>query len=162
VGVALTSETTANPGPRRFLLKRPSVDMGEVPISLVIVFRCVGRIATIIALCCAIGLHWIALQSFAWTTMIIDCSKRAPLRAAITQALDGSHPCSLCHAVDSGKNSEKKSDLPSATPKIDMICATQTTALMRPFVRFAYPIISFVCSASALSPLVPPPRTLLS
>ena len=162
MGVALTSETTANPGPRRFLLKRPSVDMGEVPISLVIVFRCAGRVATIIALCCAIGLHWIALQSLAWTTMIIDCSKRAPLRQAITQALDGAHPCSLCHAVDSGKNSEKKSDLPSATPKIDMICTPQTTALTRPFVRFAYPTISFACSASALSPLVPPPRTLLS
>ena len=136
--------------------------MGEVPTSLNAVFRCVGRIATIIALCCAIGLHWIALQSLAWTTMIIDCSKRAPLRAAITQVLDGRHPCSLCHAVDSGKNSEKKSDLPSATPKIDMICAPQTAALTRPFVRFAYPTISFACSASALSPLVPPPRTLLS
>ena len=32
--------------------------------------RCAGRIATIIALCCAIGLHWIALQSVAWTTMV--------------------------------------------------------------------------------------------
>jgi len=158
----LTSETTANPGPRRFLLKRPSVDMGEVPISLVIVFRCAGRVATIIALCCAIGLHWIALQSLAWTTMIIDRSKRAPLRQAIAQTFDCAHPCSLCHAINSGKNSKKKSDLPSATPKIDMICTPQTTALTRPFVRFAYPTISFACSTSARSPLVPPPRTLLS
>ena len=158
----MTSETTANPGPRRFLLKRPSVDMGEVPISLVIVFRCAGRVATIIALCCAIGLHWIALQSLAWTTMIIDRSKRAPLRQAIAQTFDCAHPCSLCHAINSGKNSEKKSDLPSATPKIDMICTPQTTALTRPFVRFAYPTISFACSTSARSPLVPPPRTLLS
>ena len=60
------------------------------------------------------------------------------------------------------ENSEKKSDLPSATPKIDMICTPQTTALTRPFVRFAYPTISFACSTSARSPLVPPPRTLLS
>jgi len=131
-------------------------------LSLAIVFRCVGRIATIFALCCAIGIHWIALQSLAWTAMIIDYSKRAPLRTAITQALDGSHPCSLCHAVNTGKDSEKKSDFPSATPKIDMICAPQTTALTRPFVRFAYPTISFACSTSVLPPLVPPPRTLLS
>jgi hypothetical protein len=33
--------------------------------SLVGVIRCVGRIVTILALCCAIGLHWIALQSVA-------------------------------------------------------------------------------------------------
>src|SRR5437667_9120998 len=113
--------------------------MGEVPTSLNAVFRCVGRIATIIALCCAIGLHWIALQSLAWTTMIIDCSKRAPLRAAIIQALDGSHPCSLCRTVNTGKDSEKKSDLSPATPEIDMICAPRTAALTPPIVRFAYP-----------------------
>jgi hypothetical protein len=126
------------------------------------VFRCIGRVAAIIALCCAIGLHWIALQSLAWTTMIIDYSKHAPLRAAITQALDGSHPCSLCHAVNSGKNSEKKSDISSATPKIDMICTPRATSLTPPFIRFAYPTISFAFSTSAQSPLVPPPRSLLS
>jgi len=91
--------------------------------------------------------------------MVVDYSKHAPLRAAIAQALDGGHPCSLCHAVNSGKNSEKKSDLPPVTPKIDMICAPRTTSLMPPFVRFAYPTISVAFSARAGSPLVPPPRT---
>ncbi|PYJ18628.1 MAG: hypothetical protein DME96_01325 [Verrucomicrobia bacterium] len=59
-------------------------------------------------------------------------------------------------------NSEKKSDLPSATPKIDMICAPRTTSLTPPFVSFAYPRISFAFSASVRAPLVPPPRTFLS
>jgi len=126
------------------------------------VLRCAGRIATILALCCAIGLHWIALQSVAWTTMIIDYSKHAPLRQAITQTFDGTHPCSLCHAVNAGKNSEKKSDLPSVTPKIDMICVPHTTSLAPPFVRFAYARISFVVCAITRPPLVPPPRMLLS
>ncbi|PYL86529.1 MAG: hypothetical protein DMF17_05875 [Verrucomicrobia bacterium] len=89
--------------------------------SLVGVIRCVGRIVTILALCCAIGLHWIALQSVAWTTMVIEYSKHAPLCQAITQTFDGAHPCSLCHAVNTGKNSDKKSDFQSPTPKIDMI-----------------------------------------
>src|SRR5947199_4453053 len=106
--------------------------------SLAIVFRCVGRIATIFALCCAIGLHWIALQSLAWTTMIIDYSKRAPLRQAVTQTFDGTHPCSLCHAVNTGKNSEKKSDLQSPTPKIDMICASRAISLVPRFSQFEY------------------------
>jgi len=124
------------------------------------VFCFAGRIATILALCCAIGLHWIALQSFAWTTMIIDCSKRAPLRAAITQALDGSHPCSLCHAVDFGKNSEKKSDLPSATPKIDMICAARALRLLPPFRPFEFAVANFSLTERRHSLPVPPPRSL--
>jgi hypothetical protein len=130
--------------------------------SLVGVIRCVGRIVTILALCCAIGLHWIALQSVAWTTMIIEYSKHAPLRAAITQAFDGTHPCSLCHAVNTGKNSEKKSDFQLPTPKIDMICAARTIPLVPPFVPFEYATSDFSSSESRSSPPVPPPRSLLS
>jgi hypothetical protein len=130
--------------------------------SLVGVIRCVGRIVMILALCCAIGLHWIALQSVAWTTMIIECSKHAPLRAAITQAFDGAHPCSLCHAVSTGKNSEKKPELQSTTPKIDMICVGRTIPLVPPFVPFEYATSDFSSSESRSSPPVPPPRSLLS
>src|SRR6266487_6598025 len=85
--------------------------------------RCAGRIATISALCLSIGLHWIALQSLAWTTMVIEYSKSASLCQAIAQTFDGAHPCSLCNVVSKGKNSEKKQDLRSSSPKIDMICA---------------------------------------
>jgi hypothetical protein len=124
------------------------------------VLRCVGRIATILALCCAIGLQWVALQSLAWTTMIIDYSMRAPLRQAITQTFDGAHPCSLCHAVNTGKNSEKKSDLQLATPKIDMICGPRAIRLVPPFRRFDYASADFSFFDIRQSPLVPPPRVM--
>jgi hypothetical protein len=124
------------------------------------VFRCAGRIATIIALCCAIGLHWIALQSLAWTTMIIDYSKCAPLRQAIARTFDGAHPCSLCHVVNAGKNSDKKSDLQSPAPKLDMICAPRVIRLLPPFRRFEYALTDFSFSDIGHSPPVPPPRSL--
>src|SRR5437764_11972950 len=130
--------------------------------SLVSVLRCVARAVTICALCCAIGLHWIALQSLAWTTMIIDYSKRAPLCQAITQTFDGAHPCSLCHVVGKGKNSEKKQDLDSPASKIDMICASFATGIVQPFVPFEYPAGDFFSFEFGLSPPVPPPRLLLS
>jgi len=126
------------------------------------VLRCAGRLATIIALCCAIGLHWIALQSLAWTTMIIDYSKRAPLRAAITQTFDGAHPCSLCHAVSTGKNSEKKPDLQWSTPKIDMICGPSANRISPPFVSFEYASTSYSSFEIGHSPPVPPPRSELA
>jgi len=130
--------------------------------SLAIVLHCVARIATIFALCCAIGLHWIALQSLAWTTMIIDYANRAPLRQAITETFDGAHPCSLCHAVNTGKNSEKKSDLQSPAPKIDMICVARALRLLPPFRPFEFAAAKFSLIERRYSPPVPPPRSELA
>ena len=123
-------------------------------------FRAARRFVTILALCCAIGLHWIALQSFAWTTMVIEYSKHAPLCAAITQTFDGAHPCLLCHAVNTGKTSEKKSDVQSPSPKLDLICAPRTISLIPAFTLFAYAPIAFSSPERAHSPPVPPPRSL--
>ena len=61
------------------------VDIGDPRISLGIVLGYAGRIITIFALCCAIGLHWVAIQSIGWTTMLIEYSKHAPLREAIAK-----------------------------------------------------------------------------
>ena len=91
--------------------------------------------------------------------MVIDYSKHAPLGAAIAQALDGGHPCSLCHAVNTGKNSEKKSDLQSS-PKIDMICVTRAIRLMPPFSRLDHLTSDFSVCEFRRSPAVPPPRSL--
>jgi len=131
-------------------------------ISLASMFRCAGRIATIIALCLSIGLHWIALQSLAWTTMVIDYSKRAPLCRAIAQTFDGKHPCSLCHVVNKGKDSEKKQDVQSSTLKIDMICAAFAHRTKRPFVSYEYPLTACFSSEAGHSPPVPPPRSFAS
>jgi hypothetical protein len=121
-------------------------------------FRCAGRIATISALCLSIGLHWIALQSFAWTTMMIDYSKRAPLCQAIAQTFDGAHPCSLCHVVGKVKSSEKKQDLQSSRVKIDIICAPLVNRLQHSFVPFEYAISDCFSVQLEHSPPVPPPR----
>jgi hypothetical protein len=126
------------------------------------VLRQIGRIATIIALCCAIGLHWVALQSFAWTSMLIEYSKRAPLCQAIVQTFDGTHPCSLCHIVATGKASEKKSDIQSPVPKIDIICVARVIQLRSPFALFQYAFRDFSISEIEHSPPVPPPRVMAS
>ena len=93
--------------------------------------------------------------------MIIDYSKRAPICQAITQTFDGAHPCSLCHAVNAGKNAEKKSDLQSSVPKIDMICVSSTGRLIRPFIPFKYAVSDSCSPEIGRSPPVPPPRRLL-
>jgi hypothetical protein len=131
-------------------------------ISLAQMVRVAGRFLTILALCCAIGLHWIALQSVAWTTMIVEYAKQQSLRTAIVQTFDGAHLCSLCHAVNKAKHSDKKSDLQSTAPKIDMICAARTVRLLPSVMPFEYTTSIFPSSDIGYSPPVPPPRLLFS
>jgi hypothetical protein len=124
------------------------------------VLRQLGRIATIGALCCAIGLRWVALQSFAWTSMLFEYSKGAPLCQAIAQTFDGAHPCSLCHIVATGKASEKKTEIQSPVPKIDIICVARVIRLISPVALFDYTLRDFSVSEIEHSPPVPPPRVM--
>jgi hypothetical protein len=94
--------------------------------------------------------------------MLIEYSKRAPLCQAIAQTFDGAHPCSLCHVVSKGKDSEKKQDLRSPAPKIDMICAPLAYRIERPFVSFEYATRDCFSFELGHSPPVPPPRSLLN
>jgi hypothetical protein len=126
------------------------------------VIRWIARAVTIFALCCAIGLQWLALQSIAWTAMIVDYSKQDSICRAIAKTLDGAHPCSLCHVVNRANTAEKKADLQLLTAKIDMICAWQAISLFRPFVSVEYTVRDFCSSQIRRSPPVPPPRSLLS
>jgi len=91
--------------------------------------------------------------------MIFDYSKHAPLCQAIAQTFDGAHPCSLCHVVSKAKNSEKKQDLQSSAPKIDMICASLANRIERTFVPFEYAIRDWFSFELGHSPPVPPPRS---
>jgi hypothetical protein len=126
------------------------------------VIRWIARAVTIFALCCAIGLQWLALQSIAWTAMIVDYSKQDSICRAIAKTLDGAHPCSLCHVVIKANTAEKKADLQLLTAKIDMICAWQAISLFRPFASLEYTVRDSCSSQIGRSPPVPPPRSLLS
>src|SRR5450755_331589 len=109
-------------------------------------------------LCAAICLHWIVLQSVAWTSMVVKYSQGSSLYQAVEKTFDGNHPCSLCHAVLKGKNSEKKSDLRSFSSKFDLIAAVTTAAAVRSFQVCPRDFVSASFVARSLSPPVPPPR----
>jgi hypothetical protein len=94
--------------------------------------------------------------------MLIEYSKRATLCQAIAETFDGAHPCSLCHIVATGKASEKKSDIQSTAPKIDIICVARVIRLVSPFASFQYALHDFSVSEIKQSPPVPPPRSFLS
>lgn len=119
--------------------------------------RVISRLLVIVALCFAIGLHWCALQSIAWTTMVIEYSKDAPFKEALAKTFDGHHQCSLCHAVQTGKKSEQKNNVRVVT-RIDFYCAATANPRVQDFLPFVYPAESTPPIARVDSPLTPPPR----
>jgi len=124
------------------------------------VLNSISRAVTVSALCFSLGLHWLALQSVAWTTMLVANARHAPLSEAVAKTFDGEHLCSLCHAVAAGKKSGKKSELPPTIVKLDLICTTRTLTWLPPYVRHHYAPTRFALLERFLAPPAPPPRSL--
>ncbi len=120
----------------------------------------IGRAATIVALCLSLGLHWLALQSVAWTTMLVANARHEPFSEAVAKTFDGAHPCDLCHAVADGKKSEKKSEVLPTVVKMDLICTLRTLQCLPPWVSYEYPRMNSAIPERFPSPPVPPPRSL--
>jgi len=125
------------------------------------VLRLLGRLLLVIALTLAVGLHWVVLQSVAWTAMLVKYTKQQSLGVAICQTFDGDHPCSLCHVVNKGKNSEGKPEVQSPSAKIDMICSARSFRLLVPFLRISYQTADVFAYQTGKSPPNPPPRFVL-
>ena len=68
-----------------------------------------GKILVVLALVLATGLHWTALQTVAWTTMLAKNLSTQSFSAAVSDTFDGRHPCPLCQAISKGRQSEQKS-----------------------------------------------------
>ena len=121
----------------------------------------IGRAATILALCLSLGFHWLALQSIAWTTMLVANVLHTPLTEAVAKTFDGGHPCNICHVVAEGNKSEKKSEILPMVAKIDLICATGLLSWTLPWVSYEYPRLTLAIIERSQAPPVPPPRSLL-
>lgn len=118
----------------------------------------IARTAVIVALCFSLGAYWIALQSVAWATMVVEYSQRVPLAKAMAETFDGNHPCKLCKHISSAQQSEKKRDTQPIAAKLDLICGRRAVQFIPPFKDFSF--ASFEAEASTLdhSPAIPPPR----
>jgi hypothetical protein len=120
----------------------------------------IGRAVTILALCLSLGFHWLALQSIAWTTMLVENARHTPVYEAVARTFDGGHPCNLCHAVAEGKKSENRSNLLPIVAKIDLICTAYPTHLEPPWIPIEYPRTNSAMVGRSHAPPLPPPRSL--
>jgi hypothetical protein len=121
--------------------------------------RC-GKVLVVVALVLTTGLHWAALQTFAWTTMLANNLRTQSVSEAVSNTFDGEHPCCMCKAIAAGKKSEQKSEAVTPTLKMEFPPVAESIVLNPPaqFEELAAPD-SFAESLSSKPPL-PPPRRL--
>jgi len=106
------------------------------------------------------GLHWAALQTVAWTTMLAaNLSSQQSFATAVSQTFDGDHPCPLCQAIAVAKKSEKKSDALTLKLKIEYPPVADKLLLVAPRIFKTFQLdCRFADSLSAKPPVRPPRR----
>ena len=75
------------------------------------------------ALMMSLGLHWVVLQSAAWTGMVLQYAQQDGLGAALEKTFDGNHPCALCKKLAANTESEQKKSSPQPSkpkPKLEL------------------------------------------
>ncbi|HWD19157.1 MAG TPA: hypothetical protein VHB20_07745 [Verrucomicrobiae bacterium] len=125
-------------------------------------FRRIAKFLLVMALASSIGLHWVALQSVAWTTMLVGNLHQGSIAQALQRTFDGRHPCPLCQAIAKGKNCERKSASVAPLKKFEF---PPSTALARLIIPAQFPAVvapPFFCPLLRASPPTPPPRNLLA
>lgn len=109
------------------------------------------------------GLHWLVVQTVAWTGMLLERAERVGIVEAARSTFDGNSPCSLCRVVDGGRAKEKEQK--AAAMALDDFAKIQCVVPQRMEVpsrgENAVPrvLVSAMSAESrADAPGVPPPR----
>ena len=105
-----------------------------------------------------LGMHWAALQSVGWMTMLVSFSVDASFGEAVVKTFDGNHPCRICIAVQEGRQTEKEQEKITSLDKSDWLLTHDALTMVWPSsidlpssVRLAPPSFS-------RPPPAPPPR----
>lgn len=110
-----------------------------------------------------LGLHWAFLQTVAWTGMLVRYSQNNSFQQAIQMTFDGEHPCTLCHAIKDGRDSEREQEQQQTKPlKIDFAVVCEAISLpAAPVFPHVIPQTPFA-PEQAFTPPKPRPRPIVS
>jgi hypothetical protein len=112
----------------------------------------------IIALVVTTGLHWAALQTVAWATMLAENLQSSSVHDAMTKTFDGQHPCCLCKAIAAAKKSEQKTEFLLQSQKLEFPPAPESLILVAPARFHLLPQADTFAESLTHPPLTPPPR----
>ena len=139
-----------------------SLDSARTPAKISRVFRKLGQVLLITALIVSLGGHWAVLQSLAWANMLADNLREGCVSKAFEKTFDGEHPCCLCKAINEGKRSEKKSELPAPLKKFEFTSERSVVVFAPPQDFCLLPEGRFSLCSFSTEPPSPPPRPAFS
>ena len=106
------------------------------------------------------GLHWTALQTIAWATMLAANLSTCSVSEAVSDTFDGRHPCPLCKAIAAGKKSERKSEAVAPISKLEFPPLAEKFVLIAPKLIASFSQTNLSADLYFLKPPVPPPRSI--
>ncbi len=121
-----------------------------------------GKLIVVVLLVQTTGLHWAALQTVAWATMLANNLRTHSLTEAVSDTFDGEHPCCMCKAIAAAKKAQKDSEAVAPVLKLEFPLLASKINLFPP-TEFAWlPQIDFFPRSLSRKPPLPPPRLLLA
>jgi len=123
--------------------------------------RC-GNCFVVVLLVLTMGLHWTALQTVAWATMLTANLSCENFSTAVSNTFDGKHPCCLCKAIAAGKKSEKKQELTPGKTKLEYLPLERSCCLFTPAYFCLAALNDFSAKAVFSKPLLQPPRKFIA
>lgn len=117
-----------------------------------------GKVFVVCTLIATTGLHWTALQTIAWTTMLADNLCTHSVKEAVAKTFDGTHPCPLCNAIAAGKKSEQKNEFTAQMQKLEFPPVKENFVLIAPSRFQLMPQANTFAESLTQKPLTPPPR----
>ena len=117
------------------------------------------QIITALVLALILGLHWAALQSAAWVSMIVRYAEHETFATAVRMTFDGRHPCALCRLVADGKESEQKQRQTQLTVlKLIAVCEAPLSFVFQDTPPDPFELLDQHGLARFERPPFPPPR----
>ena len=121
-------------------------------------FKRAAKLAIILAVALSVGLHWVLLQSVAWTGMFVTFAQQTTLSDAFAKTFDGKNPCRICKLVREGQQSDKARESILPLVKIESSPCATAFVLLPPAPLSPLPASDEAASPRAESPPLPPPR----
>jgi len=119
----------------------------------------IGQVLMLLVLFAASGGHWMALQSVAWSRMLVSYSRGGHIVAAVTKTFDGRHPCALCKQIQRAKSGEPQPERAVEVENQAAFVAPALLALVRnEGITWELEIPEWYGEVRAEQPAAPPPR----
>jgi len=127
-----------------------------------------GMLGALAALLVLHSTHWAALQTVAWSRMLVTFAQEGPLLSAVSRTFDGKNPCPMCLKVRDGiAEDQREASAPSAPPDTqrtgEALWEFRVTLTPVPNLSTAeeQPAASVLQTQFRYAPPSPPPRPLL-